>query len=122
MSRFVLSIIILFFYGVAMASDRYINIVTPDGNSMIDPAAPVTVSGTGKGLFEGNVVIRFEDLDGKLLVQEPTTCSRRILPQRGSGRQAFHCPGPCRPLDRMKSMTHNPKTARPLLPAHLLCL
>jgi heat shock protein HslJ len=109
MSRFVLSIIILFFYGVAMASDRYINIVTPDGNSMIDPAAPVTVSGTGKGLFEGNVVIRFEDLDGKLLVQEPTTMQSQDIAAAGEWQTSISLPRSVPESVRLIAFSPSPK-------------
>ena len=63
MNRFVLSILLLFFLGTSMASDRYLKIVSPDGRTVLDPDSPVTVSGTGKGLFEGNVVIRFENIE-----------------------------------------------------------
>jgi hypothetical protein len=62
MIRFVSSILLLSFFATAMASDRYINIVSPEVNATIDPDTPVTVSGTGRGMFEGNVVVRFEDL------------------------------------------------------------
>ena len=109
MSRFVLSIIMLFFYGIAMASDRYINIVTPDGSSMIDPAAPVTVSGTGKGLFEGNVVIRFEDLDGKLLVQEPTTMQRQDIAAAGEWQTSISLPRSVPESVRLIAFSPSPK-------------
>jgi len=109
MNRFVLSIIMLFFYGIAMASDRYINIVSPDGNTMIDPDSPVAVTGTGKGLFEGNVVIRFEDLDGKLLVQEPTTMQRQDIAAAGEWQTSISLPRPVPESVRLIAFSPSPK-------------
>ena len=109
MNRFVLSIIMLFFYGVAMASDHYINIVSPDGNSMVDPDSPVAVSGTGKGLFEGNVVIRFEDLDGKMLVQEPTTMHRQDIAAAGEWQTSISLPRPVPESVRLIAFSPSPK-------------
>jgi heat shock protein HslJ len=109
MKLLVFSIIMSFFHGVAMASDRYINIISPDGNSMIDPAGPVTVSGTGKGLFEGNVVIRVEDLDGNLLVQEPTTMHRQDIAAAGEWQTSISLPRPVPESVRLIAFSPSPK-------------
>jgi heat shock protein HslJ len=109
MKRFVLCIIMLFFYGIVMAADRYINIITPDGTSMIDPAAAVVVSGTGRGLFEGNVVIRFEDLDGKLLVQQPTTMRQQDIDAAGKWQTSISLPRPVPESVRLLAFSPSPK-------------
>ena len=109
MNRFVLSITMLFFFGTAVAADRYINIVSPDGNAAIDPDSPVAVSGTGKGLFEGNVVIRFEDLDGKLLVQEPTTMQRQDIAAAGGWQTSISLPRPVPESVRLVAFSPSPK-------------
>lgn len=109
MNRFALSIIMLFYSGLAMTSDRYIKIVSPDGHSMIDPDSPVAVSGTGKGLFEGNVVIRFEQLDGKLLVQQPTTMHRQDLAAAGKWQTSILLPRPVPESVRLIAFSPSPK-------------
>jgi len=109
MNRFVLSIMLLFFFGTAMASDRYINIISPDRNSIIDSGSPVAVSGTGKGLFEGNVVIRFEDLDGNLLVQEPTTMQRQDIAAAGEWQASISLPQPAPESVRLIAFSPSPK-------------
>lgn len=109
MNRLVLCFIMPFFLGTAMASDRYIRIVSPEGNATIDPGSPVTVSGTGKGLFEGNVVIRFEDLDGKLLVQEPTTMHREDIAAAGEWQTSITLPRPVPESVRLIAFSPSPK-------------
>ena len=109
MNRFVLSIMLLFFFGTAMASDRYINIISPHGNAMIDPDSPVTVSGTGRGMFEGNVVIRFEDLDGNLLVQKPTTMHRDDIAAAGEWQTSVSLPRSVPKSVRLIAFSPSPK-------------
>lgn len=109
MSRFVLCIILLFSYGNAMAVERYINIITPDGASIIDPASPVVVSGTGRGMFEGNVVVRFEDLDGKLLVQVPTTMQRQDIAAAGEWQASVTLPTSVPESVRLIAFSPSPK-------------
>ena len=67
-----------------MAAERYINIATPVEHERVDPAEPLLVSGTGRGLFEGNVVVRIEDVAGELLLQMPTTMRRSMNVSLGS--------------------------------------
>ncbi len=57
MNKFILSIIILSVSGFATASDRFIRIATPGENDSIDFTRPIPVSGSSKGLFEGNVLL-----------------------------------------------------------------
>jgi heat shock protein HslJ len=103
---------LMFFHGVVMASDRYINIISPHGNAMIDPDNPVAVSGTGKGMFEGNVVIRFEDLDGNLLVQKPTTMTtmhRDDITAAGEWQTSITLPPPVPESVRLIAFSPSPK-------------
>jgi heat shock protein HslJ len=109
MNRFVIFIILLSFLGTVVASDRYIKIVSPDGNSMIYPDRPVTVSGTGKGLFEGNVVIRFEHLDGHLLIQEPATMHREDIAAAGEWETNITLPTPVPEALRLIAFSPSPK-------------
>ena len=109
MNRLVIFIILLTFIGTAMASDRYINIISPQENATIDPDRPVTVSGTGKGLFEGNVVVRFEDLAGKLLVQAPTTMHAEDIAAAGEWQTSITLPGPVPELVRLIAFSPSPK-------------
>lgn len=109
MNRFVISIILLSFIGTASASDRYIKIISPKENATIDPDRPVTVSGTGKGLFEGNVVIRFEATDGKLLVQEPTTMHAEDVAAAGEWQTSITLPGPVPESVRLIAFSPSPK-------------
>jgi heat shock protein HslJ len=109
MNRFVIFIILLSFFGTAMASDRYINIISPEVNATIDPDSPVTVSGTGRGMFEGNVVVRFEDLDGKLLVQKPTTMHRQDIAAAGEWRTSISLPAPVPESIRLIAFSPSPK-------------
>ena len=50
-----------------------ISIVEPANGSVVDIAAPITVSGLGEGLPEGNVVVEALDGAGNVLTTAPTT-------------------------------------------------
>ena len=54
-------------------SERYIRISAPANNAVIDPGQPLIIKGTGRGLFENNVVIQLQDSQGIKLIQTPTT-------------------------------------------------
>jgi heat shock protein HslJ len=69
-----LFLLFCFCSGVSMAADRYINILTPASNDIVEPGQSLLVRGTGRGLFEGNVVVRITDAGGgEPLLQQPTT-------------------------------------------------
>lgn len=70
-----LRVFLLFFLfsSVNMAADKYIHITTPVDGAVVDPNRPLQVSGTGKGLFEGNVVVQIDGPAGDQLVLVPTT-------------------------------------------------
>ena len=115
MNRLILSIMLLSFLGAAMASDRYINIITPEMNAFIDPDSPVTVSGTGRGMFEGNVVIRFEDPAGNLLVQQPTTMLREDIAAAGTWQASISLPRPVPETVRLIAFSPSPKDGEPAI-------
>ena len=60
----------------------FISITEPVQNARVDISTPVTVTGMGGGLFEGNVVVQALDAAGNLLAQQPTTIS---APDAGLG-------------------------------------
>ena len=111
MSRFVIFFYLLIFLGTSMASERYIKIISPDAGSTIDPGKPVLVSGTGKGLFEGNLVVRFESHDGRLLVEEPTTMSREDISAAGDWQQSISLPVPLPESIRLVAFSPSPGDA-----------
>jgi PKD repeat protein len=61
-----------------------ITINQPAQGAILDIANLVTVSGTGEGLPEGNVVVQAIDRDGNVLTQQPTTID---APDAGTGGQ-----------------------------------
>ena len=89
-----LFILLLLFSGAGMAADRYIKITTPVEHEHVDPAQPLLVSGTGRGLFEGNVVVRIEDAAGKPLLQVPTTMKRDHIAAAGEWQISIMLPRP----------------------------
>lgn len=60
-------------YGEEIQAGSEIKIDLPKDGDVLDTNLPVTVSGTGRGLFENNVVVEALDSSGTVIVQEPTT-------------------------------------------------
>jgi uncharacterized lipoprotein YbaY len=60
------------FVGEQVAVESYITIENPQDGTVLDISNPVTVSGMGGGLFEGNVVVEALDAEGNVLAQEAT--------------------------------------------------
>ena len=60
----------------------YVLIDQPAAGAVLDIANPVTVSGTGGALFEGNVVVQARDAAGKVLAEQPTIIQS---PDAGTG-------------------------------------
>ena len=60
-------------YGEALPTGSEITIDQPKNGDVLDTNLPVTVAGTGRGLFENNVVVEALDSSGNVIVQEPTT-------------------------------------------------
>jgi hypothetical protein len=50
-----------------------IKITNPLPEAIIDIAAPITITGNGSGLFEGNIVVRLVDDQSNVLAEQPTT-------------------------------------------------
>ena len=69
--------------------ERYLEITSPLDRAVIDVGQPLTVQGTGKGLFENNVVLSLEDADGKQLQQIPTTLKTNEIGGAGSWEQSI---------------------------------
>jgi heat shock protein HslJ len=109
MKTFILSIIIMSVSGFAAASDRYIRIDTPGENDSVDPAKPMPVSGSGKGLYEGNVVVRIEGIDGKKLAQVVTTMRRDDIAAAGTWRTQITIPRSAPAEIRLIAFSPSPK-------------
>jgi uncharacterized lipoprotein YbaY len=60
------------FVGEQVAVESYISIENPQDSAVLDISNPVTVSGMGGGLFEGNVVVEALDAEGNVLAQVAT--------------------------------------------------
>ena len=60
-------------YGEPVATVNEVKIDQPKDGTVLDTNLPVTVSGTGQGLFENNVVVEAVAGNSDVLVQEPTT-------------------------------------------------
>ena len=60
----------------------YIRIESPENGATLTSGQPVTVSGMGAGLFEGNVVVQVLDAEGNPLATQPTTLQS---PEAGTG-------------------------------------
>ncbi len=62
-------------YGAEAETESKIEITEPKESQVLDISAPVTVRGTGQGLFEGNVVVEAVDGAGNVLAQEAAVLS-----------------------------------------------
>lgn len=60
----------------------FILVSQPAEGSLLDIRSPVSVSGTGGGLFEGNVVVQARDSAGNVLAEQPTIIQS---PDAGTG-------------------------------------
>jgi hypothetical protein len=109
MNKFILSIIILSVSGFAAASDQFIRITTPGENDSVDFTRPIPVSGSGKGLFEGNMVLRIEDLEGRQLAQAVTTMQRHDIAAEGRWQTRITLPQPAPQNIRLIAFSPSPK-------------
>ncbi len=65
-------------------TEPFVKITTPvSGTVLIDDS--ILVTGTGGGLFEGNVVLQAEDASGNVLLTQPTTLRGDNVGMGGSG-------------------------------------
>ena len=109
MKTLILSLIILSISGFAAASDRYVRIDSPRENDRVDPANPIPVSGSGKGLFEGNVVLRMEDSQGRELARAATTMRRDDIAAEGTWQTRITIPPPVPTEIRLIAFSPSPK-------------
>ena len=92
MTVVVIVLLILWFSGVfsgggqevetTVPGEANITILIPPDGSVLDITKPVTVSGVGSGLFEGNVVVQALDDGGNVLAEGATTIDS---PEAGTG-------------------------------------
>ena len=54
-------------------ADPYIEIRSPSDGDIVNSSHPISIQGMGAGLFEGNVVVQITDMDGVVLIKQPTT-------------------------------------------------
>jgi hypothetical protein len=62
-----------------------VDLLLPENGATINASGPVTVSGLGWALFEGNVVIEVVDAAGNILAQGPTIVQSENAGTGGSG-------------------------------------
>ncbi len=79
-------------YGEANQAGSEIKIDQPKGGTVLDTSVPVTVAGTGRGLFENNVVIQLLARNGDVIVQEPTTMQTEEVGGAGTWSIDIHIP------------------------------
>jgi len=72
-------------FGSTPAVKSYIKINEPSQGAVLDIARPVTVSGAGAGLPEGNLVVQAFDKNENLLAEEPTTLQGSDVGTGGEG-------------------------------------
>jgi heat shock protein HslJ len=121
MKAFILVMLMLSISGFTAAADRYISIHSPGENDSIDPGGPIAVSGAGKGLFEGNVVVRIEDMDGRQLAQVATTMQRDDIAAAGPWQTEITLSAPAPAAIRLIAFSPSPMegdaaiTSKPVL-------
>ena len=59
----------------------------PPQGAVLDIERPITVSGSGVGLFEGNVVVRVQDAGGNVLAEQATTAQGEDVGVGGPGTE-----------------------------------
>jgi heat shock protein HslJ len=115
-------IVLLLFGGSGMAADQYIHIASPVDGDIVDPVQPLLVSGTGRGLFEGNVVVRIEDPAGKQLLQVPTTLKRNHIADAGQWQVSIMLPAPVPATIRLLAYSPSPKEGDPAITSRAMML
>ena len=115
MKTCILYLMIVSISGFAAASDRYVQIDTPGDHDRADFAKPIVVSGSGKGLFEGNVVVRVEDLAGRKLVQVATILKRDHIAAAGTWQTQITIPQPAPAEIRLFAFSPSPKEGDPAI-------
>ena len=62
---------------------KYVIITSPEDNANVKVDQPITVTGEGMGLFEGNVVVEAQDLNNTVLAQNFTTLNAPDIGEKG---------------------------------------
>ena len=73
---------------------RYVRITAPAEGGVFDASRPLIAAGTGRGLFEGNVVVRVEDAEGRQLALVPTILDAPDIAAAGAWRASIPLPQP----------------------------
>jgi len=121
MKAFILVMLMMTISGFTAASDHYISIHSPGENDSIDPGSPIAVSGSGKGLFEGNVVVQIEDMDGRQLARVATTMKHDDIAAAGTWQTEIVLPEPAPAAIRLIAFSPSPQegdaaiTSKPVL-------
>jgi hypothetical protein len=68
---------------------HYVRITSPVEGGGFDASGPLIVAGTGRGLFEGNVVVRVEDAEGRQLALVPTILDAPDIAAAGAWRASI---------------------------------
>lgn len=109
MKIYLLTLLMISISGFSSASERYIRIDSPASDGNVNPARPVTVAGSGKGLFEGNVVVRIETIDGEKLVEVATTMHRENIAAAGTWQTLITVPQPAPDTIRLIAYSPSPR-------------
>ncbi len=96
-------------YGQAVQA--YIQISQPAEGSVLDIASPVQVSGTGGGLFEGNVVVQARDSTGSVLAEQPTIIQSPDAGTGGEGPWSVQLSIPAEPGSTGQIVAFSPSPA-----------
>ena len=72
-------------FGKSPAVDSFIKIDEPVNGAVLDVEMPITISGSGGGLFEGNVVVRVLDAGGNVLAEQAATLQGEDVGVGGPG-------------------------------------
>jgi heat shock protein HslJ len=99
----------LLFTSLGVAADRYLHIITPAAQDLVEPGQPLLVSGTGRGLFEGNVVVRIENASGEQLLQVPTTMKLDDIAAEGEWQISVTLPQPLPDTLVLSAFSPSPK-------------
>ena len=90
-------------------SERYIQISTPTDEAVIEPSQPLIVKGTGRGLYENNVVIQLQDSQGNQLIQTPTTMKTQEIGGEGVWQKNVVLPQPVPEKLQLLAYSPSPK-------------
>jgi len=122
MYKVVIFVILFLFSTASLTADRYIKIITPVEQDIVDPTRPLLVNGTGRGLFEGNVVVRVEDSAGAQLVQVLTTMKRSDIAAEGEWQISIELPKQVTETIRLFAFSPSPKDGEPAITSRSIIL